>query len=88
MKIINIVGEAVEGPKFIAPFHKWRELGRGALTHHVGMYPYVDLHGQSIWRRFCDYEPVHSMYILTADEAVTCFGCLARETFIHAPADL
>lgn len=71
---------------YVPPFHKWRELGTAALTHHVGMYPYISGHGETVWKRFCDDETVDSMYILSTDEAVTCFGCLAKEHIIHASA--
>jgi hypothetical protein len=68
---------------YVAPFHKWRELGKAALTHHIGAYPYISGHGELIWKRFCDDETVDAMYILTNDEAVTCFGCLAQEHIIY-----
>lgn len=75
-------------PWYVAPFRKWRDLGKGQLTHHVGTSPYVDGHGCTGWLRICDVAVVDSMYILTNDEAVTCFGCLTKEHLLHAPTDL
>jgi len=102
MKIINIVGETLRHtlsrpsildaiflrPLYIAPFRRWRALGAGQLTHHVGTYSYVRGDGSTVWKRLCDNETVDSMYILNSDEAVNCFGCLAQEHVIHAPTDL
>jgi len=103
MKIMNIVGETIRHtlsrpsfvnailpvrPSYIAPFRRWRELGAGQLTHHVGTFPYVRGDGSTAWKRLCDDETVDSMYILNSDEAVNCFGCLAQEHVIHAPTDL
>jgi hypothetical protein len=68
---------------YVAPFHKWQDLGKAALVHHIGSYPYISGQGEVIWKRFCDDATVDSMYILTNDTAVTCFGCLAKEHIIY-----
>lgn len=67
----------------------WRELGADQLTHHVGVYPYIRCDGSTIWKRLCDNETVDPQFILSHDEAVNCFGCLAKEDIIYAAtADL
>lgn len=104
LEVQNILGDAIRAklaqssfvhqillpqPTITAPFRRWRELGVEQLTHHVGAYPYIRGDGTVIWKRLCDNETVDSMYVLTNDEAVNCFGCLAKEDIIYAAtADL
>jgi hypothetical protein len=71
-------------PTYTAPFRMWRELGAGQLTHHVGVYPYIRGDGSTIWKRLCDDATVDETFILSNDEAVNCFGCLAKEDIIYA----